>query len=165
MFTSLTGSCTSPCSIPTGQQLMYFFSFLAAGGVFLLLAFTIFLPVIILAPAKVSQIKRTTLRERERVNPPCQHASCSGPVSNLMPLPSLPSRSHWDACASWRASRRCEVGNNSSLTCSAKNGSPSVVSFDMDRAGLFPRSFLYMLLFVSLQRRTWEALLQRSMLP
>lgn len=31
---------------------MYFFSFLAAGGVFLLLSFTIFLPVIILSPSK-----------------------------------------------------------------------------------------------------------------
>ncbi|GAX74841.1 hypothetical protein CEUSTIGMA_g2287.t1 [Chlamydomonas eustigma] len=39
-------------SIPSGQQLMFFFSFLAAGGVFLLLAFTIFLPVIILSPSK-----------------------------------------------------------------------------------------------------------------
>lgn len=32
---------------------MYFFCFLAAGGVFLLLAFMLFLPVIILAPSKV----------------------------------------------------------------------------------------------------------------
>ena len=40
------------CSIPSGQQLVYFFSFLAAGGVFLLLAFTIFLPTIILSPSK-----------------------------------------------------------------------------------------------------------------
>jgi hypothetical protein len=39
-------------SIPSSQQLVYFFSFLAAGGVFLLLAFMVFLPVIILAPAK-----------------------------------------------------------------------------------------------------------------
>ncbi|KAG2438080.1 hypothetical protein HXX76_005689 [Chlamydomonas incerta] len=39
-------------SIPSGQQLVYFFCFLAAGGVFLLLAFMLFLPVIILAPSK-----------------------------------------------------------------------------------------------------------------
>ncbi|GAX76111.1 hypothetical protein CEUSTIGMA_g3554.t1 [Chlamydomonas eustigma] len=39
-------------SIPTGQQLLFSFSFLAAGCVFLLLAFTIFLPVIILSPSK-----------------------------------------------------------------------------------------------------------------
>ncbi|GIL45065.1 hypothetical protein Vafri_2013 [Volvox africanus] len=39
-------------SIPSGQALVYFFSFLAAGGVFLLLAFMLFLPVIILTPSK-----------------------------------------------------------------------------------------------------------------
>ncbi|GFR48498.1 hypothetical protein Agub_g10397, partial [Astrephomene gubernaculifera] len=39
-------------SLPTGQALVYFFSFLAAGGVFLLLAFMLFLPVIILSPSK-----------------------------------------------------------------------------------------------------------------
>mmetsp|Transcript_26139 Transcript_26139/g.57135 ORF Transcript_26139/g.57135 Transcript_26139/m.57135 type:complete len:234 (-) Transcript_26139:294-995(-) len=39
-------------SIPTGQQLIYFFSFLAGGGVFLMLAFTIFLPTLIIAPSK-----------------------------------------------------------------------------------------------------------------
>lgn len=34
------------------MQLAYFFSFLAAGGVFLMLSFTIFLPTIIIAPSK-----------------------------------------------------------------------------------------------------------------
>lgn len=48
----LTCAPLSVRSIPSGQQLAYFFSFLAAGGVFLLLSFTIFLPVIILSPSK-----------------------------------------------------------------------------------------------------------------
>lgn len=39
-------------SLPTGQALVYFFSFMAAGAVFLLLAFMLFLPVIILTPSK-----------------------------------------------------------------------------------------------------------------
>lgn len=39
-------------SIPSSQQLVYFFSFLAAGAVFLTLAFLLFLPVIILSPSK-----------------------------------------------------------------------------------------------------------------
>jgi hypothetical protein len=40
------------CSIPSSQQLMYFFAFVTGGGVFLLLAFMLFLPVIILSPSK-----------------------------------------------------------------------------------------------------------------
>ncbi|KAL6755433.1 Got1/Sft2-like family-domain-containing protein [Haematococcus lacustris] len=43
---------TESFSIPSSQQLIYFFAFLAAGGVFLLLAFMLFLPVIILSPSK-----------------------------------------------------------------------------------------------------------------
>ncbi|EFJ47552.1 hypothetical protein VOLCADRAFT_61248 [Volvox carteri f. nagariensis] len=39
-------------SIPSGQALVYFFSFMAAGAVFLMLAFMLFLPVVILAPSK-----------------------------------------------------------------------------------------------------------------
>lgn len=39
-------------SIPSGMQLAYFFAFLAGGGVFLLMSFMIFLPVIILSPSK-----------------------------------------------------------------------------------------------------------------
>eukprot|EP00798_Chlamydomonas_sp_ICE-L_P020258 gene20258-27012_t len=39
-------------SVPTSTQLIYFFCFLAGGGVFLMLAFTIFLPIIILSPSK-----------------------------------------------------------------------------------------------------------------
>lgn len=42
------------CSVqmPSTTQFTYFFSLFAAGVVFLVLAFTIFLPVIILTPAK-----------------------------------------------------------------------------------------------------------------
>mmetsp|Transcript_11328 Transcript_11328/g.19822 ORF Transcript_11328/g.19822 Transcript_11328/m.19822 type:complete len:243 (-) Transcript_11328:214-942(-) len=51
--TGIAGLPTSESlSIPSGQQLVYFFAFLAGGGVFLLLAFVIFLPVIILSPSK-----------------------------------------------------------------------------------------------------------------
>ncbi len=38
--------------IPSTQQLTYAFAFSAGGGVLLLLAFMVFLPVIVLAPAK-----------------------------------------------------------------------------------------------------------------
>lgn len=40
------------CSIPSSQQLAYMFAFLAAGGVFLTLAFMIFLPMIVFTPSK-----------------------------------------------------------------------------------------------------------------
>lgn len=39
-------------SVPSSQQLAYFFVFVATGGVFLALAFLLFLPVIILTPSK-----------------------------------------------------------------------------------------------------------------
>ncbi len=35
-----------PCSIPSGQQLTQFFAFIAGGGVLLVLAFMLFLPVV-----------------------------------------------------------------------------------------------------------------------
>jgi Got1/Sft2-like family len=40
------------CSVPTGMQFAYFAAFMAAGIFFLAMAFLLFLPVIILAPAK-----------------------------------------------------------------------------------------------------------------
>lgn len=40
------------CRLPSGQQLMHFFSFLAAGGLFLFLAFFIGLPALLLSPSK-----------------------------------------------------------------------------------------------------------------
>jgi len=43
---------TSDFSIPSSQQLAYMFSFLAAGFVLLLLAFMLFLPIIVLSPSK-----------------------------------------------------------------------------------------------------------------
>jgi hypothetical protein len=39
-------------SIPSTQQLVYLVSFLAAGVVFLSLAFMLFLPIIVLSPSK-----------------------------------------------------------------------------------------------------------------
>lgn len=38
--------------VPSAQQLTYFFAFMAGGVFFLVLAFTVFLPLIIIAPAK-----------------------------------------------------------------------------------------------------------------
>ncbi|KAF5837407.1 Got1/Sft2-like family-domain-containing protein [Dunaliella salina] len=43
---------TSDFSIPSSQQLAYMFTFLAAGFVLLLLAFMLFLPIIVLSPSK-----------------------------------------------------------------------------------------------------------------
>ena len=40
------------CSMPSGQQFAYFAAIMAAGIFFLVTAFTIFLPVIMLAPSK-----------------------------------------------------------------------------------------------------------------
>lgn len=38
--------------MPSAQQLSYFFAFMAGGVFFMVLAFTVFLPLIIIAPAK-----------------------------------------------------------------------------------------------------------------
>ena len=38
--------------MPTTQQFAYFFAFLGAGLVFMILAFSVFLPVIVIAPSK-----------------------------------------------------------------------------------------------------------------
>ena len=44
--------CDAPCSMPSGQQFAYFAAIFGAGMLALAMAVFVFLPVIIIAPAK-----------------------------------------------------------------------------------------------------------------
>lgn len=49
---TLTTVASTRFQVPTGQQLAYFFAFMAGGIFFLVLSFSLFLPIVIIAPAK-----------------------------------------------------------------------------------------------------------------